>query len=174
MTVEQCFFCMLFCCSAYLTSFGFCKRITKMNKFSVAVLAGVLFLTTNVWAANETPRENMQSGLAGGAVNPELAGASAFYVSDTNPAIGYASPLSIEVVGGSLKEGKKLGFYNQGSKAAVIDTKNTNLTSPLSLPANSTVMFTVTKGVWVSGGVKAGEAAGTPGTGVINVPPVSQ
>ena len=144
-----------------------------MNKYSFVSLVGALLLAANAWAAGESPAENTQSGQPPGTIAVESAGVSAFYVNDTNAAVGYASPLIIGVAGSSLKEGKKLGIYNQGSKATVIGTHNTTLTSALTLPANHTVMFVVKSGVWTSTGVKAGEAAGTPGTGQVKVPPVS-
>lgn len=144
-----------------------------MNKYRLASLVGAFLLAANAWAAGESPVENTQSGQSAGTIIVESAGTSAFYVSDTDASVGYASPVTIGVAGGSLREGKKLGIYNRGSKDIVIGTNNTNLTSPLTLAPKHSVVFVVTSKVWVSTGVKADEAPGTPGTGQVNVPPVS-
>ena len=141
-----------------------------MNKHFSVILVGSILLAMNAWAAEESPSENTMNGKAAGTIIVESAGASAFRVSDGD----FADPLTIGVAGASLRDGKNLFIENNGSKATNISVQNTTLSSPLNLPAGSNVQFTVTSGKWVSKGVRTNGKVGDPGTGQVNVPPVSQ
>ncbi|WP_428556982.1 hypothetical protein [Pseudomonas edaphica] len=141
-----------------------------MNKHFSVILVGSMLLAMNAWAAEESPSENTMNGKAAGTIIVESDGASVFRVSDGD----FADPLTIGVAGSLLREGKNLYIENKGSKATNINIQNTTLTSPLNLPAESNVQFTVTSGKWVSKGVRANEKVGAPGTGQVTVPPVSK
>ncbi|MGX5794000.1 hypothetical protein ACWHY4_09420 [Pseudomonas sp. E2-15] len=139
-------------------------------------LAGAMLLAMNARAAGTSPSQNKMQGVAEGSIIVENAGASSFYVSDTDPTVGYASPLSIDVAGSAIRVGKELEIKNRGSKATTIGTKNTTLAAPLTLPAKSGVLFINTAGGWVSHGVMSDNTPpppGAPASGQVNVPPVS-
>ncbi|MBD8090287.1 hypothetical protein IFT48_09855 [Pseudomonas fluorescens] len=142
-----------------------------MNKYFSGMLVGAMLLAMNAWADRESPMDNKQVGQPPGTIVVEPAGSSVFRVDDKD----FEDSLTIGKNASSLREGKRLQIQNRSSsRATEINVQNTNLASPLILPANSNVEFIFTSGTWVSRGVQQNGKPGDPGTGQVIVPPVSK